>query len=239
MSDSYVGALATLSGVSKRRGRKVVLDGVSLAIEPGTVIGIVGPNGAGKSTLLRLLAGFTEPTEGNGCVLGHAIGSSRQPTPFVGYMPERPGFVEHLSGPANLRMLAAIRGQIGRSGVAEALGRVGLDPSDRKPVRAYSLGMRQRLSLAQATMERPQLLLLDEPTNGLDPHGVVLVRETLRANARAGAAVVISSHLLAEVETLCDRVLLLSGGRLAEEWDQSRAPGDLEAAYLASIAGGE
>ena len=185
-----------------------------------------------------MLAGFAEPAEGNGQVLGHAIGPGEHPTPFVGYMPERPGFVEHFSGFTNLRMLAAIRGQIDRRGIAEALGRVGLDPRDRKPVRTYSLGMRQRLSLAQATMECPRLLLLDEPTNGLDPHGLVLVRETLRAAARDGAAVVISSHLLAEVETVCDRVLLLSGGRLAEEWDESRARGDLEAAYLASIAGG-
>ena len=181
-------------------------------IEAGTVIGIVGPNGAGKSTLLRVLAGFVEPAEGRGQVLGHAIGPGRRPTPFVGYMPERAGFVEHLSGRTNLRMLAAIRGQIDRSrrsprrstawasirGTGSPCGRTrsGCDSGCRSLRRRWSVR-----GCCCSTSRRTDSIRT----------ALVLVRETLRAQRATGAAVVISSHLLAEVETVCDRVLLLSG----------------------------
>jgi ABC-2 type transport system ATP-binding protein len=225
-----------LCSVSKWLAGQCVLDDVSLSVDHGSVVGLVGPNGAGKSTLIRILAGLAAPSGGSGTVLGERIGPGERPALFCGLMPEHPVFVEHLSGRTNLRLLAGIRRAISPAEVDRAMRSVGIDPTDRRPVRAYSQGMRQRLSLAQATMEQPPLLLLDEPTNGLDPHGLVELRSRVAAEAARGAAVVMSSHALAEVEAVCAEVVLFDRGRVVDRRTMvARRRGELEAAYLEAV----
>ncbi len=230
-------AAVELRGIGKRFRTHTALRDVTLTLERGSVTGLVGPNGAGKTTLLGVLAGLLAPSEGAGIILGERASAGKAASVFVGLMPEHPAFIEHLSALANLRALAAIRATAGERTLRDALERVGLDASDRRPVKAYSQGMRQRLSLAQAIMERPRLLLLDEPANGLDPHGVVMLRDVVHEAAERGCAVVLSSHLLAEVETVANRVFLIAGGRVLRELVPGE-PGSLEDAYLETIREG-
>lgn len=229
--------MVSLRGIHRSYGDRVALRGVSIDLIAGRVVGLVGPNGAGKSTLLGIIAGFAQPTSGRGQVLGQPVGPDCRPCPFVGLVPEHPAFIEHLSGSRNMRLLASIRGEIGPTDIGRALESVGLDPSDRRPVRSYSQGMRQRLSLAQAIMERPRLMLLDEPTNGLDPHGVVLLREIVRESAQRGAAVVFASHLLSEVAAVSNRIVVIDHGRVVHDVDASAHRDSLERLYLSSVAG--
>lgn len=206
--------LVDVRGLCKSYGPKTVLDDVTLTIHPGEVVGLVGPNGAGKTTLIRILSGMSRPSKGEGFVLGRDVRSTNGDLPFMGLMVERPMFIENLSARKNLELLFGIRGAVDPATAADVLARVRLDPDDRKPVRTYSLGMRQRLSLAQAIGERPRLVVLDEPTNGLDPQGIVEMRSLVRELADAdGMGVLLTSHLLPEVEAVCDRVILLHRGR--------------------------
>jgi ABC-type multidrug transport system ATPase subunit len=183
-------------------------------------VGFIGPNGAGKTTLMRLMAGLSAPTEGDITVLGERLDGRALRTPRgIGLMLEQMGFVPHLSGRANLELFGEIRGAVTAAAVEEKLREVGLDPADRRPVRAYSLGMRQRLLLGQALLDRPRLLLLDEPTNGLDPAGIVDLRHLLARVSREGTTIFLASHLLTEVERICHRVLFVRGGKLLKEID--------------------
>lgn len=208
-------SVAVLQGIGKRYGSRLVIEEVDLVVGTGEVVGLVGPNGAGKTTLLGIVGGLTQPTSGTGSVLGQEIGPRKRPRPFVGVMTEHPGFVEHLSGRRNLVLLARLRGVVGISDIERALAQVHLDGRDRRPVSTYSQGMRQRLALAQAIMEKPHLLILDEPTNGLDPAGIIEIRRMIRATASEGAGVLLASHLLGEVQAVCDTVLLVDGGRVS------------------------
>ena len=208
------GQLIRVSGVGKVYGRRRVLGGVDLTLCAGEVLGLVGPNGAGKSTLLRILSAMAMPTDGEGEVLGRSIHARSGTAPFLGMMIERPVFIETLSAHRNLTLLFGIRRVADHASVEAVLVRVGLDPHDRRPVSTFSLGMRQRLSLAQAIGERPSLLILDEPTNGLDPSGIAEMRGLIRSLAEEGMAVLLASHLLAEVEAVCDRVMMLKEGRV-------------------------
>lgn len=219
--------LVQVTGLGKRYGSRRVLGGVDLTIHPGEVVGLVGPNGAGKTTLIRLLTGMSRPTEGGGRVLEARLGETSGRLPFVGLMIERPSFIESLSARRNLELLFGIRGQAGTAEAERALHRVGLDPHERKPVRSYSLGMRQRLSLAQAIGESPALAVLDEPTNGLDPAGIVEMRLLVRRLAdEDGMGVLLASHLLSEVEAVCDRVIILKGGEVQHTYTPSREQRD-------------
>lgn len=207
------------TGLTKRFGRVTAVDGVDLRVPTGARFGLLGPNGSGKTTLVRMLLGLVHPTGGDVEVLGAAVPRHAAAVlPRVGALVENPASWAHLSGRANLRLLDAAgaggRRRDRRARVEEALERVGLSGVDRRPVRAYSLGMRQRLGIAAALLRSPELLLLDEPTNGLDPRGIGEVRELLIALNSAGTTVVLSSHLLTEVEALCTRVGVLDAGRL-------------------------
>lgn len=207
-------ALVDVRGVGKVYGTKTVLDDVSMTVRPGEVVGLVGPNGAGKTTLIRILSGMSHPSRGEGTVLGRDITSTSGRVPFMGLMVERPMFIETLSARRNLELLFGIRGAVDRSTAHDVLKRVGLDPDEGKAVRTFSLGMRQRLSLAQAIGEQPSLVVLDEPTNGLDPQGIIEMRSLVRELAdRDGMGVLLTSHLLAEVGAVCDRVVLIHKGR--------------------------
>ncbi len=203
----------------KRFGRITAVDGIDLDVREGDRYGFLGPNGSGKTTTVRMLLGLVLPTSGSLELLGSA--RVREALPRVGALVEGPAAYGHLSGRANLALLDAAGAggprRTRKARVGEALERVGLGGVDGRPVKAYSLGMRQRLGLASALLRTPPLLVLDEPTNGLDPQGIREVRELLLELNAAGTTVFLSSHLLAEVEALCTRVGVLDRGRMVAQ----------------------
>jgi ABC-2 type transport system ATP-binding protein len=217
--------------VTKRYGPITAVDGVDLAVVEGQRYGLLGPNGSGKTTLLRLVLGLVYATSGEIELLGQPVPRRlARVLPRVGALVEGPAAYGHLSGRANLRLLDASGPGGGwrtrRARVEEALERVGLAGVDERSVRAYSLGMRQRLGLAAALLRAPALLVLDEPTNGLDPQGIREIRELLAELNAAGTTIFLSSHLLAEVEQLCTHVGVVDRGRLVIQsgLDELRSP---------------
>src|SRR4051794_7957283 len=200
-------------GLTKRYGRRVAVDALTFALEPGTVTGFVGPNGAGKTTTLRLLLGLADPTAGEALVFGRRYRELDRPLERVGAVLEPTDFAPGRSGRNHLRALT-LAAEIPNARVHEVLDLVELEPAADAPVRTYSLGMRQRLGLAAALLGDPELLLLDEPANGLDPAGVHWLRGFLRRLAAQGRTVLISSHVLAELAQTVDAVLILARGRL-------------------------
>lgn len=207
------------------RGGVRAVDDVALEVRRGDVYGFLGANGSGKTTTIRMLLGLVRPTSGEVHLLGQPVPRAvDRVLTRVGALVEGPGGYAHLSGRANLQVLDAagggsLRRAARRRRTDEVLEQVGLDPGDRRPVRTYSLGMRQRLGLAAALFRRPELLVLDEPTNGLDPQGITEIRELLLALNREGTTVLLSSHLLAEVEQMSTRVGVLADGRLVLQDD--------------------
>jgi len=193
---------------------QVVLDDVSCRVGCGEIAGLVGRNGSGKTMLLRILCGLVHPNEGQVTVLGQRVEGDRLPD-GVGALIEHPGFLPQYSGMANLRLLASIQGRIGLPQIAASIRSVGLDPDSRKPVRAYSQGMRQRLGIAQAVMEEPRLLLLDEPANGLDAEGAQRLHELLLELRDRGTTIILASHVEQEVHALCGRIFVMERGRLS------------------------
>jgi ABC-type multidrug transport system ATPase subunit len=223
--------MISTSALTKRYGMVVAVDGVDLRVAEGDRYGLLGPNGSGKTTLLRLLLGLVYATSGQIELMGRPVPRQLSTVlPAVGGLVEGPAAYGHLSGRANLALLDAAgtggprRTRAAR--IAEALDRVGLGGVDKRPVRAYSLGMRQRLGLAAALLRKPRLLVLDEPTNGLDPQGIREVRDLLLELNAAGTTLLVSSHLLGEVEQLCTRVGVMDRGRLVlqDELAALRAP---------------
>jgi ABC-2 type transport system ATP-binding protein len=210
-------ALAT-RGLRKAYGSRLALDGLDLTVPTGVVYGFLGPNGAGKTTTMRLLTGLLRPDGGTIEMLGRPFSRSDRHRLFdVGALVESPSFYPYLSGLENLHALAAAGAPTPRQRVDEVLEIVGLRDRASDKVSRYSLGMKQRLGIAGALLSDPQLLLLDEPANGLDPAGIVAMRETLRHLAAIGKTVFVSSHLLAEVQQLADVVGIIAAGRLVRE----------------------
>ncbi|WP_369070416.1 ABC transporter ATP-binding protein [Kineococcus terrestris] len=203
----------TTTALRREYGTLVALDDLTLSLPRGGVVGLVGPNGSGKSTLVRLLLGLVRPTSGGAAVLGHPVAAPVAYAGRVGALIESPAFVPGLSARANLLSLAHLR-RVGRERVEEVLEVVGLAGREREPVRRFSLGMKQRLGIAAALLPDPELLVLDEPTNGLDPAGVVEVRALLRRLADEGRTVVVSSHLLSEIESVCTHLVVVRFGEL-------------------------
>jgi ABC-2 type transport system ATP-binding protein len=189
---------------------------LSFAVPPGTVTGFVGPNGAGKTTTIRMLLGLVAPTDGTASVLGAPITRGAEYLPRVGALIEAPAFYPTLSGRRNLQVLATLGG-FPHARVDAALERVGLAGRAGDRVGGYSLGMKQRLGIAAALLGEPALLVLDEPANGLDPAGILEIRALLRSLADGGSTVFVSTHLLAEIEQLADRLVLIKDGRLLFE----------------------
>jgi ABC-2 type transport system ATP-binding protein len=195
------------------RGRTVAIEGLDLAVPEGGVFGFLGPNGSGKTTTIRCVLGLARPTKGSVRLLGRTVPDGlAESMRRVGAIVETPALFPTMSGRDNLELLAAID-HIGKRQVADALEDVGLADRGDELVRKYSLGMRQRLALAAALLKDPALLILDEPANGLDPAGMRYVRELLRRFANEGRTVLVSSHLLAEIQQTCDRVAILNHGR--------------------------
>ncbi|MEV0843733.1 ATP-binding cassette domain-containing protein [Actinocatenispora sera] len=228
--------------LTKRYGRRPVVCDLSLAVEAGQVCALLGPNGAGKTSIMRMLLGLSTPDGGRARLLGEPVALGAPVLRRVGVLIDGPALVPHLSGRANLRLLWSAAGRPWPPpGLDAALELAGLgDALDRK-VRGYSMGMRQRLMLAQALMRQPEVLILDEPANGLDPAEVRALRERLATLARQGAAVLVSSHQLAEVQQLATHVVVLRHGRLVAAGplaDLVGTAGSLEEAYL-TITGEE
>jgi ABC-2 type transport system ATP-binding protein len=217
--------------LTKRYGRTVAVDGVDLDVREGDRYGLLGPNGSGKTTLVRMLLGLVFATRGEIEVLGLPVPKRvHEVLPSIGALVEGPAAYPNLSGRTNLALFDAAGPGSSRRGrrdrVGEVLERVGLAGIDRRPVRAYSLGMRQRLGLAGALLRKPKLLILDEPTNGLDPRGIREIRDLLAELNGEGTTVFLSSHLLAEIDALCTRVGVMDRGRLVlqDELEDLHAP---------------
>ena len=207
--------IVTTDNLTKVYGPRRAVDAVSLTVRAGEVYGFLGPNGAGKTTTMRMLLGQVRPTGGTAAVLGRPPGAP-DALARIGALVESPGFYPYLSGRENLRVLAAYQGLEDRAADA-ALARVDLAGRGRDRVRTYSLGMKQRLGVAAALLGEPDLIVLDEPTNGLDPAGMADIRELLVDIADGGQTVLLSSHLLSEVQQICDRVGVIAEGRLLAE----------------------
>jgi ABC-2 type transport system ATP-binding protein len=203
-------------GLTKRFGPAIVVNGLDLAVSSGQVYGFLGPNGAGKTTTIRMLLGLIAPSAGQVCLLGRRLPDPRV-VALAGSMIEEPAFYPWITGRVNLEVLGATGGGCGPGEVARVLRMAGLADVAARKVKTYSQGMRQRLGIAAAMLGRPPLLIIDEPTNGLDPAGIREIRGLLRGLAAEGTTVFLSSHLLAEVEQVCDRVAVIVGGRLVEE----------------------
>jgi ABC-2 type transport system ATP-binding protein len=210
-------ALATRD-LRKSYGKRVALAGLDLSVPTGVVYGFLGPNGAGKTTTMRLLTGLLHPDSGSINLLGSPFARGDRRRLFrVGALVESPSFYPYLNGRQNLRELAATGAPVPKNRVEELLELVGLRDRATDKLSGYSLGMKQRLGIAGALLSDPQLLLLDEPANGLDPAGIVAMRETLRNLAAMGKTVFVSSHLLAEIQVMADVVGIIAAGRLVRE----------------------
>src|SRR3954452_11088042 len=201
--------------LTKRYGDRLAADRVSLTVRRGEVYGFLGPNGAGKTTTLRMILGLVRPTSGSAVVLGQPAGRS-EAIVRVGALVEGPGFYPYLSGRDNLRVMARYRA-LPESAADQALERVDLAGRGDDRFKSYSLGMKQRLGVASALMGEPDLVVIDEPTNGLDPAGMVDMRKLIVDLARGGQTVLLSSHLLDEVQEICDRVGVINNGVLLKE----------------------
>ena len=192
--------------VYKSFGKEHVLKNVSLTIPPGRIFGVVGNNGSGKTVLMKCICGFMKPDSGNIVVNGEQVGKDCDFTDGLGVIIETPGFLPNLSGFQNLKILASLKARIGKEEIRNTLERVGLNPGMRKPVAKYSLGMRQRLGIAQAIMENPEVLILDEPFNGLDKNSVGQMRELIKELRQQGKSILLASHNAQDIEELCDDV---------------------------------
>lgn len=200
--------------VIKKFGSDIALSNVSIEFERGKIYGIIGRNGAGKTVLFKTMIGFLKPTSGRVIVDGKEIGKDTDFADNIGIIIETPGFLSSYSGCKNLEYLASIKNMIGEKEIKESMERVGLDPNSKKKVGKYSLGMRQRLGIAQAIMENPDILILDEPMNGLDNQGVEDVREILLNLKDEGKSIILASHNKEDIEVLCDEVYEMDHGKL-------------------------
>ncbi|MCI9150666.1 MAG: ATP-binding cassette domain-containing protein [Lachnospiraceae bacterium] len=203
-----------IENLTKKFGAITVLDQVDLSIEKGKIYGIVGRNGSGKTVLFKLIAGYLRPTKGQVVVGGKVIGRDTDFADNIGIIIENPGFLKGYTGFKNLAYLAGIRNVIGEAEIRESMERVGLDPDSRKKVGKYSLGMKQRLGIAQAIMENPEILILDEPMNSLDNQGVEEIRKILMGLRDEGKTIILASHNKEDIEILCDEVYEMNQGRI-------------------------
>ncbi len=234
-------SVVATTGLTRRFGQITALDRLTVELPPAGVIGLVGPNGSGKSTLIRILLGLIRPMAGSASVLGSPISSPTSYASRVGALIESPAFIPGLSARANLVSLAQLR-RLPLERVDAVLAQVGLVGRDREPVKRFSLGMKQRLGIAAALLPDPELLILDEPTNGLDPAGIVEIRELLRELGRNGRTIIVSSHQLSEIEAVCDHLVIIRFGELifcgpmAEVMKGTREHIDIAAEHAADMA---
>ncbi len=212
-----MGETIRVENVTKKFGDMTALERVNITFEAGKIYGITGRNGSGKTVLFKIMIGYLKPTGGRVIVKDKEIGKDIDFADNMGIIIENPGFLNCYSGYKNLEYLASIRKLIGKEEIRESMGRVGLDPDSKKKVGKYSLGMKQRLGIAQAIMENPDILILDEPMNGLDNQGVEDVRNILLKLKEEGKTIILASHNKEDIEILCDEVHEMDHGALTEE----------------------
>ena len=213
MTNKTTNSFIQVNDIVLRFKKDILLDHVSYQCEQGKIHGIVGRNGSGKTLLMKCICGFIRPNEGHIYVRDKEIGKDIDFTPDTGLIIETPGFIPYYSGYRNLKVLAAINNRISRKDIENAMYQVGLDPTMKKRVATYSLGMRQRLGIAQAIMEDPSLIILDEPFNGLDKHGVEEMREYFLSLKKKGKTILLTSHNTEDIEYLCDTVVEMDHGK--------------------------
>jgi len=202
----------SVQNVTKRFGEEIVLSNVSHDFEEGKIHGIVGNNGSGKTVLMKCICGFLLPTNGKILVNYKQVGKECDFPENMGIIIETPGFLPGLTGMKNLQILASLKRKIGKDTIWKTIERVGLDPTMKKTVGKYSLGMRQRLGIAQAIMENPSILILDEPLNGLDKSGVEQMRNLIKGLRTEGKTIILASHNQLDIDELCDTVCEMDGG---------------------------
>ena len=202
-----------IKNVSLRIGKTDILKSINISFEEGRIHGLIGRNGSGKTMLMKCICGFIRPTSGIITVGGKQIGKDIDFPENMGIIIEAPGFIPYYSGYKNLKLLAGLRGKIGKNEIIKSMEQVGLDPYLKRHVRKYSLGMRQRLGLAQAIMENPDLLILDEPMSGLDKEGVSDMRGYLKLFREQGKTILIASHSAEDISILCDTVCEMDKGK--------------------------
>lgn len=203
--------------LTKYYGKRCVLNNITIDFASGHIYGLVGPNGCGKTTLMRCICGFTHSSSGSVRIDGKIIGTDCDFAPNTGIIIESPGFLPQHSARQNLRVMAGISGIVRTCDIDSLIRRVGLDPEDKRPVQKYSLGMRQRLGIAQALMENPTNLILDEPFNGLDKQAQNDMHVLLQEQKNRGVTVILASHSLADISRACDVVYELQAGRVKEK----------------------
>jgi ABC-2 type transport system ATP-binding protein len=204
----------SVQNVTKRFGEETVLHSVSRDFEESRIHGIVGNNGSGKTVLMKCICGFLLPTQGRILVNYKQVGKDCDFPQDIGIIIETPGFLPGLTGMKNLQILASLKKKVSGETIRETIKRVGLDPAMKKTVGKYSLGMRQRLGIAQAIMENPSVLILDEPFNGLDKHGAAQMRELIKGLRTQGKTVLLASHNQVDIDELCDTVCEMDAGVL-------------------------
>lgn len=209
--------IISVENLTKRFGEVTALENVCLRFEQGKIYGIIGRNGSGKTVLFKSIIGYIKPSSGRVVVNGKEIGKDTDFAENIGIIIENPGFLGGYTGFRNLEYLASIRNVIDGAQIRESMEKVGLDPSSRKKVGKYSLGMKQRLGIAQAIMEEPQILILDEPMNGLDKQGVEDVRGILMRLRDEGKTILLASHNKEDIEILCDKVYEMDQGRVVAQ----------------------
>lgn len=204
--------IISVQGVYKSFGEEQVLKNINRDFEQGKIHGIVGNNGSGKTVLMKCICGFLHPTKGKVLVNYKQVGKDVDFPDDMGIIIETPGFLPNLSGIKNLQILASLKKKISVDVIRSTIERVGLDPNMKKPVSKYSLGMRQRLGIAQAIMEDPSILILDEPFNGLDKHNVIQMRKLIKSLRADGKTILLASHNQADIDELCDTVCEMDAG---------------------------
>lgn len=207
----------SVRNITKIFEQQIVLKNVSLSCEKGKIYGLVGRNGSGKTVLLKCICGLVQPDSGEISVWGKRVGTDVDFPDSTGFIIETPGFLPHESALSNLKHLASIQRKVGVKEIRESIELVGLDPDLKKPVGKYSLGMRQRLGIAQAIMEKPQLLILDEPMNGLDNQGVEHMRSVLLALNESGTTILLASHFKEDIAYLCTEVFQMDAGVISKQ----------------------
>ncbi|PEA55980.1 ABC transporter ATP-binding protein [Bacillus pseudomycoides] len=210
-----------LENVHKKIGSAEIIRGLSFEVQEGEVYGFLGPNGSGKTTTIRMMTGLISVTEGDITICGHSIRTEREKAlEYIGAIVENPELYEYMTGMQNLKHFANMAvTPVGKERIAEIVKLVELEHAIHKKVKTYSLGMKQRLGIAQALLHNPKILILDEPTNGLDPAGIREIRDYLQRLAKEeNIAVIVSSHLLSEIELMCDRVVIIKNGQFVQEY---------------------
>ena len=217
-----IGKVLEIKNVTKKFGKKTVVDDLSFSVNEGEIMGFLGPNGAGKTTVIKMAMGLLKITEGSISVCGYDIKKDyEKAAQNFGGIIENPEMYPELKGKTNIEVFSQLYDNVDKKRIDEVIDIVGLKDRINDPIKKYSLGMRQRIGVAQAIIHNPKLLILDEPTNGLDPAGIKELRDMLKKLAKKGTAVLVSSHLLSEMELMCDRVCIIDKGKMVDIKDLS------------------